>query len=138
MYLDFSVTRRDTCLSDITKLFKRIQVVDLLQLQELSILPVGISIIIIKHHCLLMVTINLHPKLDLHCITLLLILDSLDEAVRILIVLHIAADLLPYRLINEVIIMCILYKVYWFIEPHHLQGFPSYIPIFPIDHYFIS
>ena len=42
MYLDFSVARRDTCLIDSAKVFKRMEVVDFLQLQKLVILPVGV------------------------------------------------------------------------------------------------
>ena len=52
-----------------------------------------------------MVTSNLHPKLDIHCIPLMFSLVSLEEAVHIISVILIAAELLPYRLIDEVIIM---------------------------------
>ena len=113
------VTRRDTCLVDSTKGFKIIKVVDFLKFQDISILPVGVSVIMIKHNCLLMVTSNLRPKLDLDYITSPISLDSLEEAVHLLSVLHIAEDLLPYRLIDEVVIMCIFGKVYWLIAPHH-------------------
>ena len=119
VYLDFSVTRRDTFLVDSTKRFKSIEVVYFLQLNKLSILPVGASIISIKHHFLFMVRRNLHPKLDLHCITFLLSLGIIGEAVHLLSFLHISAELLPSSLVNEVIIMCILGKVYWVILPHH-------------------
>ena len=84
----------------------------MLQFQEISILPVGVYFISTKHYLLLMVTRNLHPKLDLHCITSLLSLGSLEEAVHLLSVLHIAAELLPSRLVDEVIIMFILVKVH--------------------------
>ena len=84
------MTRRDTCLVDSTEVFKSIGVVYLLQFQELGILPVGVSIISTKHRCLLIITINIHPKLDLHCVPFLLRLGSLDEDVRLLSVLHIA------------------------------------------------
>ena len=97
MYLDFSVTRRDTCLVDRTKGFKIIEVIDLPQFQEISILQVGVSIISIKHHCLIVITRNLHPKLDLHYITSLLSLGSLEEAVHILSVIHISKELLSSR-----------------------------------------
>ena len=66
-----------------------------------------------------MVMGNIHPKLYLHCITSLLIFGSLEEEVNILSVLHIEAEMLPPRPVNEVIIMCILGKVYWFIAPNH-------------------
>ena len=93
------------CLADRTKVFKRMEVVDFLQFQEISILTVNVSVISIKHHCLLMVTRNLHPKLELHCFTSLLSIGSLEEAVHILSVILTAAEMLPYRLIDEVIIM---------------------------------
>ena len=81
MYFDFSVTRRDKCLADRTKGFKRIKVVYLLLFQELSILPVHVFIISIKHHCLL----------DLRCISSLLSLGSLEEVVHLLKAFHIPA-----------------------------------------------
>ena len=112
MYLDFSVTRRDACLADRTKGFKSIDVLDLIQLQELSILAVDVSIISIKQNCLLMVTRNIHPKINLHCIPLMLSLGNLEEAVNLLRVIHIAEDLLKSRLVDDVIIMCILGKLY--------------------------
>ena len=59
-----------------------------------------------------MVKRNIHPKLDVYCIPFLLSLGSIEEAVHILSVPHISAELLTYRLVNEVIIMCILGKVY--------------------------
>ena len=52
MYLDFSVTRRDTCLVGITKGFKIIEVLYLLQFHKLGILPVVVSVLSIKNHCL--------------------------------------------------------------------------------------
>ena len=119
MYLDFSMTRRDTRLVDRTKGLKMIKVVDFLQLQDLSILPVGVSIISIKNHYLLIVTGNIHSKTDPQCIILMLSLGSLEEAVCLLIVLHIAVEHLPSSIVDEVIIICILGKVYWFIAPHH-------------------
>ena len=66
-----------------------------------------------------MVTRNLHPKLYLHCIPSLISLDRLEETVHLLSVLHIATELLPSRLVGEVIIMCRIGKVYWVIAPHH-------------------
>ena len=119
MYLDFSVTKRDMCLADRTKVFKIIEVLDLLHFQDLIILPVGVSIVSIKQNCLLAITKNIHPKLDIHCIILLLSLVRLEEAGHLRSVLHIAAELIPSRLVNEVIIKCILGKVYWVIAPHH-------------------
>ena len=62
---------------------------------------------------------NLHPKLDFHCIPLLFSLGSIEEVVHLLSFLHISADLLPSMIVDEVIIMCILGKVYLFIMPHH-------------------
>ena len=62
-----------------------------------------------------MVRRNLHPKLDLHCINFLLSLGIIGEAVHLLSFLHISAELLPSSLVNEVIIMCILGKLYWVI-----------------------
>ena len=50
MYLDFSVTRRDTCLVDSTKGFKMIEVVYFIQFQNLSIPTFGFLIINTKHH----------------------------------------------------------------------------------------
>ena len=119
MYLYFSVTRRYMCIFDRTKGFKRTKVVYFLQFQELSTCTVGVYIISIKYHFLLMATRNLHTKIDLKCIPLMLSLGRLEEVVHIIIVLHIAAALLPSRLVDEVIIMCILGKVYWVIAPHH-------------------
>ena len=101
MYLYFSVTRRDTCLDDSTKGFKRIKVVDLLQLQELRIIPVGVYIISIKHHCLLMITRNIHPKIDIIRITLLLSLGILKEAVHLISVLHIEAEIISSRIVPD-------------------------------------
>ena len=72
----------------------------------------------IKHHYLLMVTRNIQPKLDLNCIPLLLSLVSLEEAVHLLSFFHIAAELLPSRIVDEVITICILGKVYWVIAPN--------------------
>ena len=119
MYLYFSVTGKDMCLFDRTKVFKRIKVVYFLQLQDLRTLPDDVYIISIKHHCLLKVTRNIYTKIDIKCIPLLLILGNLDAVVHIISVIHIAAELLPYRIVNKVIIMCILGKVYWVIAPHH-------------------
>ena len=65
-----------------------------------------------------MVTRNLHPKIDLHCVPLLLRLVSLEEVVRILSIIHIAADLLPSSLVNEVNITCLIGKVHCVIAPH--------------------
>ena len=113
------MARRGTCLADSTKGFERIGVVDFLQFQEIRIFPVGVSIISIEPHCLLMVTRNFYPKLDIRYIPSLLSLDSLGEAVHILGVFHIAAELLPFRIVDEFIIMCILGKVYWVIATHH-------------------
>ena len=110
----------------------------MLQFQDLRTLPVGVYIISTKHHCILKLMSNLHPKLYLHCITLMLIIGSLDYAVDLLSVLQIAAELLPSRLVNEVIIMCILGKVYWVIAPHPSYGIPSDRPTFPIDQNFIA
>ena len=62
---------------------------------------------------------NIHPKLDLQCIPLLFSLVSIEKAVHLLSVLHISAELLPSRIFDEVIIMCILGKVYLVIVPHH-------------------
>ena len=119
MYWDFSMTRRDKRLVDRTKGLKMIKVVDFLQLQDLSILPVGVSIIRIKNHYLLIFTGDIHSKIDPQCIILMLSLGSLEEAVCLLIVLHIAVEHLPSSIVDEVIIMCILGKVYWVIAPHH-------------------
>ena len=91
------------CLVNIAKVFKSVEVVDFLQFQEHSILSVGVSIISIKHHCLVVVTSNIHPKIDLCCILFLISLGSLEEAVHLLSVIHTAAELLPSSLVDEVI-----------------------------------
>ena len=119
MYWDFSMTRRDKRLVDRTKGLKMIKVVDFLQLQDLSILPVGVSIISIKNHYLLIVTRNIHSKIDPQCIILMLSLGSLEEAVNLISVLDVSTDLLPSRLVYEVIITCLLVKLDWIIDPHH-------------------
>ena len=119
MYLYFSVTSRDTCLVDRTKGFNNIKVVYFLQFQELSTLPVGVSIISIKNYLLLMLTRNLHPKIYLKCIPLMLSLGILAEVVHIISAIRIAAELIPSKLVDEVIIMRILGNLYWFIAPHH-------------------
>ena len=119
MYLYFSVTSRDTCLVDRTKGFNNIKVVYFLQFQELITLPVGVSIISIKNYLLLMLTRNLHPKIYLKCIPLMLSLGILAEVVHIISAIRIAAELIPSKLVDEVIIMRILGNLYWFIAPHH-------------------
>ena len=48
----------------------------------------------------------------------MLSLFILEEVVHSISVLHIAAELLPSRLVDEVIFLCILGKVYWVIAPH--------------------
>ena len=52
-----------------------------------------------------MVKRNIYPKLDVHCIPLLISLGIIEEAVNLLSVLHISAELLPSRIVDEVIIM---------------------------------
>ena len=66
-----------------------------------------------------MVMRNIHPKPDLHCIHSLLNLVRIEGAVNLLSVLHVAVELLPSRPVDELIIMYILGKVYWFIATHH-------------------
>ena len=108
MYLDVSVNRRYTCLAESTKGLKRIEVVDFLQFQDLSTLPVGISIISIKHNFLLVVTRNLNPKLDLYFFPVLLSLGILEKVFHILGVIDEETELLPPSLIHKVIFFCIL------------------------------
>ena len=81
---------------------------------------------------------NLHTELDLYFIPSLLRLVSIEEEFNLLSVIHVSAELLKSRLAEEVISICILGKLYWFIVPHHLHGLPSDEPIFPIDQYFIA
>ena len=126
------------CLVESTKVFKSIKALDFLQLQKLGILLVGVSIISIKQHCLFIVKSNLHPKLDLQCIPPLLSLGIIEEAIHLLSVINISAELLSSRLVDEFIIMCIISKLYWSIVHHHLHGFQSYTTIFPIDQYFMD
>ena len=85
-----------------------------------------------------MVTSNIHPKIDLNCIPSLFSLGIFDQAAHILNVIHIAAEILPSRLLDEVIIMCILGKLYQVIVPNHLQGISSDGPIYPTNQDFIA
>ena len=51
-----------------------------------------------------MATRDIHPKLDLYCVHVLLILGSLEKAVHILGVLDVAMELIPPRLIKKAIV----------------------------------
>ena len=100
--------------------------------------PVGVFIISTKHHFLLIVTRDIYPKLDLHCIPLLVTLGRFEEADHLLGALHIVAELLPFRIFYEVIIMCIIDKLYWVIAHHHRHRITSDGPILPIDQHFMD
>ena len=62
---------------------------------------------------------NIHTKLDIYCVPLMLSLGSLEEAVHLISVLDVSTELLPSRLVYEVIITCLLVKLDWIIDPHH-------------------
>ena len=61
----------------------------------------------------------MHPKLDIYCVPVLLILGSLEKAVHLLGVLDVATELLPFRIIQKVIFSCILGSVDRVIAYHH-------------------
>ena len=95
---------RDMYAADRPKRIKGVEVVDLFEFKDLSILTVVVSIVGIKYHRLLMTTKDLHPKLDIYCVPTLLILGSLEEVVHLLDIIDVAMDFLPPRLIHKVIV----------------------------------
>ena len=98
---------RDTCAVDRPKRIEGVKFVDLFYFKDIKTLPVDVSIVGIKKHCLLVVTRDLHPKFDLYYVNVMIILGILDKLVHLLVILDVAAELLPPRLIHKVIASCI-------------------------------
>ena len=99
---------RDTCAVDRPKRIEGVKFVDLFYFKDIKTLPVDVSIVGIKKHCLLVVTRDLHPKLDIYCLSALLILFRLEKAVNIIGVIDTAMELLPPRFIKNVIVSYII------------------------------
>ena len=138
MKLYLGVTRRNESAHVRAKIIEGVKVIDLLYFEEFSVLPVSVTILGVKHNLLLVVTRDIHTKLDLNSVAEILSLVIFEETVNFIGLLKIPTHLLPYRTIDYIMVTNILRKLDRIITLYQRYRSPSKISILRTNEYLVA